>query len=130
MKAAVYWTLKRWLHNHRVMESAGGEFIKEDYIEFKNIDSVGFPRIKFWKDTNKFIKVEVFEVSDSWVENELDSLEWFFFECYEGNHYNRIKVKTESWEEVSVYEINRDIPDLSDNYFEKEINNKLYFNWK
>lgn len=130
MKAAVYGTLKRWFGNHIVMEGARGQFIKEDYIPFDKIDSVGFPRIKFNSESNKYIKVEIFEVEEEGVLNHLDRLEWYHWEGVDYNHYNRIKVKTLSWEEVYVYEINSNIADESDKFYDKEEDNILYYNWK
>lgn len=129
MKVAVYWTLKKGFHNHEVMKRTRGEFIKEDYIEFDKIDSVWFPRVRFAEGTNKFLKVEIFEVSQAWISDNLDALEGFYYEGYEWNHYNRIIVKTESGEEVGVYEINNNIDDFSEDYFEKKEGDRLYFNW-
>lgn len=127
---AVYWTLKKWFHNHIVMEQAKWVFIKNDKIPFDKIDSIGYPRIKFNKHSNKFINIELYQVQDSGIPY-LDSLEWYT-PWGQYNLYNRIELTTESGLKVSVYEIVNDIEDYSDEYldYENTTTNKKYYDWK
>ncbi len=130
-RVAVYWTLKKGFHNHRVMEMAQGKFIREDYIQFKHLWSGGFPRVKFVKegewDINKWIKVEIYDVEEQNV-HFLDRLEGYT-EGSEYNHYNRILIKTLSGEEVSAYEICHDNNNVAENYFKETVDGKNLYEW-
>jgi len=128
----VYWTLKKWWGNHRVMEAANGKYIWDDYVEFKSIDSCGYPMVKFphWEVTNKFLFIEVYEIEWDDALRHLDGLEWYYWEWEAYNLYNRIEVKTQSWKDISIYEINWWITDISDRYYVDRNGSNRYYNWK
>lgn len=132
-KVAVYGTLKKGFGNHRVMEKAQGKFIKEDYVEINHLWTCGFPMVKFVKEgdtpSNKWLKVEIYEVDDKGVTWPLDRLEGYT-EGSDWNLYNRIKTLSLSWEEVSVYEIVNDNNNVIENYFVEEKDGKLLYDWK
>jgi len=128
----VYGTLKKWWGNHRVMKAAEGKYIDDDYIEFKDIDSCGYPMVKFWnwELTNKFLFIEVYEIEWDDALRHLDWLEGYYWEWEHYNLYNRIEVVSLSWKKISVYEINWWISDISDNYFVEKKWSKKFYSWK
>lgn len=120
----VYWTLKTWFGNYWVMEIAKWEFVKKDYVPFKQMAWRWFPITKFqWNDWTKLLEIEIFKVSKEWIEWPLDRLEWY------PHMYNRLEVQTESWETVTVYEYQRDFDDNSESFIEKEEWDKTYYSW-
>ena len=126
----VYGTLKRNFWNYPVMESAEGKYIGDWYVEIESLSSCGFPRVVFAKQpTHKWLKVELFEVSQEWIEWPLDTLEWYYpwSPC---NLYNRIEVKTQFWTKISVYEITSQSQDVMENYFVNQEWEDKYYNWK
>lgn len=106
---AVYGTLKKGFGNHRVMEDAGGRFAWTDYLQFERMSSWGFPRVKFSTTSNKWLKVELYEVEEEWILNHLDRLEGCGGTERSDNFYNRINKFSLSWKQVETYEINHDI---------------------
>lgn len=126
-KVAVYGTLKEWFHNHSVMQRAEGTKIGMDYVEVESLHNVWYPCVKFKEGTNRFLEIEVYYVPDEWMQN-LDWLEWYT-PGDPNNLYNRITVTTHNWDEVIVYEINSDIDDWLEEYFDYESNGKRYYNW-
>lgn len=124
---AVYWTLKKQYWNHRVMESAKWEFLKETYVEFSRLTWTWFPYWKFTPWTGKFLKVECYNVPEEWVLNYLDRLEWH------PNFYRRKEVPTIGWEMVVIYESVWDIWDTSEQWKKTAsewILNEYYEWWK
>ena len=128
---AVYGTLKKGLHNYRVMESAKWKYISNDYIQIKNLKDVGFPCIKLSEDSNKWLEVELYEVEDKEI-FILDRLEWYV-EWRENNHYNRIIITTLLDKQVSVYEYNDEIVDSEDSlesHFQRQTKSPRFYSWK
>lgn len=125
---AVYWTLKKWFWNYRVMERANWKFIWEDYIQFNKLDSFWYPMITLGNDTNTYLKVELFEVNKEWITWQLDMLEWYR-ENSQFNLYNRVKTKTLNWLDVWIYEINNDINNNKEKYYTHNEWDKLFYNW-
>ena len=121
---AVYWTLKRAEWNFWAMVRAKWEFVKEAYVEFEAVCWRWFPTAKFKKWTNKFLKVELFNVPLEWVTGPLDSLEWY------PSFYTRKGISTIEWDTVIIYEIVRSIQDNSDDFLTKEEDWKKYYTWK
>lgn len=120
---AVYGTLKKQYWNHQVMESAEWEFIKEDYVPFEAIDWFWFPVAKFNSDSKNLLKVELYKVSREWIENYLDRLEWH------PTFYYRKEVKTLSWVDAIIYEINRDVSDRKQDFFTHEDWDNKFYEW-
>ena len=127
-KVWVYGTLKRNYWNYGSMKRAGWEYKGKDYVQFDKIDSCGFPMIKLSEESNKWLEVEVFNVSIHWIEWPLDSLEWYT-PGSDYNLYNRVKTKTRSGDEIWIYEIDRDIVDKSEDYYTHNEGEDLFFNW-
>lgn len=132
-KVGVYGTLKKAFWNHRCMERAEGVFVREDYVQIKSLWSCGYPMAKFvheWEEnTNKWLKIEVYNVDDTWVTGALDSLEGYTpWSRY--NLYDRIVVPSLSGEDISVYEICSNETNIIENYFVEEKDGKLLYNWK
>lgn len=121
---AVYGTLKKQYWNHAVMQSAKWEFIKEDYVPLDSIDWWWFPVATFKDDSNHFLKVELYKVPREWVENYLDRLEWH------PTFYYRKDIKTLSWEDATIYEINRAVSDRKNDFFTHEEWDKKFYEWK
>jgi gamma-glutamylcyclotransferase (GGCT)/AIG2-like uncharacterized protein YtfP len=119
---AVYWTLKKWYGNHRVMESAQWEYIWEDYVPFESLDWWWFPVAIFNDDAKTFLKIELYKVPEDWVLNYLDRLEWH------PTFYYRKNIKTLKWVDAVIYEINRPIVDNKEQWFTNEWDdwNKFY----
>lgn len=74
-KVFVYGTLKKGGHNHRVMEQAGGAFIKHHTITgYKKIQpkELSFPYVIKTGDENDYVEGEVYEVDNikpiDWLE--------------------------------------------------------------
>ena len=139
---AVYWTLKKknknWepYGNHWAMINAWGKFIKESYVEFSKLAGHWFPVAKFEIWTDKFLKVEIYEVSKEWVAWPLDRLEWHPREREDWTYpeptfYKRKEVPTTDWDTVTVYEIVRDIDDTSEQWEEESDiwDGSSYYNW-
>lgn len=96
----VYGSLKKNLHNHRVMEWAGGEFIGEATITGATMYSMGgFPGLVLDDNTNP-IYGEVYEIKDV---KPLDRLEGA------PDFYNR-KVVESSLGPVYIYYLNDGCP--------------------
>lgn len=127
-KVAVYWTLKKWFHNHCVMESAKWKLIGESYVEVGALHCVWYPCVKFKTWSRKWLNVEIYEVPDEWMKH-LDWLEWYE-EWHTDNLYNRITVKIQDGVDVLVYEIVSDIQDQLDDYYVSTDIDGDYFNWQ
>jgi len=127
-RVAVYGTLKKGFSNHRMMTLARGEYQWKDYVQFNKMGTCWFPMLKFSKNSNKWLEVEIYNVPITGIEWPLDGLEWYVPNS-EYNLYNRIKVETKSGKKVWVYEIEEDIEDVSDNYFIEKKNNDLLYIW-
>lgn len=127
---AVYGTLKKWYHNHRVMENAKWILHWEDYVQVKQLKDVGFPCVKFSKDSDKWLKVEVYEVEEKFL-HILDQLEWYR-KWSSNNHYVRIEVETLTDEKVYVYEYNSKILEVSntlEKHFDRAIVAPRFYDW-
>lgn len=123
---AVYWSLKKWFHNHEVLWDS--EYIRDDYIHFNKMSWTSYPLIDIdlTETSNKMIKVELYKVDINTARN-LDRLEWH------PTFYKREKVLTESWLPCEVYSIvNKNMIDTSDTHFQQtdDVMDKEYYSWK
>lgn len=125
---AVYWTLKKWFSNYRVMEWAKWKYIQDDFVQIDKLDAHSYPMIRLSNNSNKYLKVELFKVDKQWIEWPLDNLEWYR-EWSDYCLYNRVKTKTLSWLDVWIYEINNDIIDRKENFYTHKEWDKLFYNW-
>lgn len=123
---AVYWTLKKWHSNHRVMEASWGKYVKDTYIPFRDFSSSWIPFVDF-KNPNKetVIRVEVYEVEDL---SPLDRLEWH------PTFYERIDVTTIDWDKVQSYNYpleksSKPWYEYYNHMIEKEEGWITYYNW-
>lgn len=122
---AVYGSLLKGLHNHRVMETADGKLL-DTGVSLKNINmySMGsYPSISLAHDSHGMpIKVEVYEVPEDGMKH-LDALEGYRGENAD-NFYNRtpIQIILSNGDEVEalVYHIDveRSRPVVSGDWFE------------
>lgn len=127
---AVYGTLKKDCWNDSVMRMARWEYIWDDYIQIKDLQNVWFPMILLSNNSNKWLKVELYNVLEEGIKWPLDSLEWCYWDDVY-NHYNRVRVETMWGKTVWVYEINRtDIQNDLENYYSHNEGETLFYNWK
>lgn len=109
-RVVVYGSLRKGLHNHRLLETSKylGEFESEP--EF-NLYSVGesYPGLVPGGTTS--VIMEVYEVDDEVAEN-VDTLEGYYGDEFpEDNFYNKVKMDT-PYGEASSYHYNEDVSDL------------------
>lgn len=120
---AVYGTLKRGFGNHHIIEWQ--KKVLDDFVEFEKISGNWFPRGKFNVGTNKFLRVEIYDVDEK-AEKRCDQLEWI-----EYNFYRRKEVKTLSWLDVIIYEICADVWDESQKFFtHSDDTGKTFYDWR
>jgi gamma-glutamylcyclotransferase (GGCT)/AIG2-like uncharacterized protein YtfP len=125
---AVYWTLKRGYHNHRVMESAEWEFLTLDFVQIENLGECWFPYITLSEISDKWLEVEVYRVHKDNL-RIIDWLEWYQ-EWREDNHYNRKIVTTLLEDNVFIYEYNRPIDsDTLENHFVRSVPSPRFYSW-
>jgi hypothetical protein len=105
------------------------EYIWVDYIQVDKLEDCGFPMIKLSDNSNKWLKVELYNVPVEWIEWPLDSLEWYTPNC-DYNLYNRVKIETKEWRSIWVYEIARDINDELEKHFYHTKWGELFYDWK
>ena len=124
MLIAVYWTLKKWYWNHRLLEWA--TFLKEDFVPFLKIAGSWFPIAKFnfnskLSDNEKYLLVELYNVSEDMMPR-IDWLEWH------PNWYRRTPIQTTSWIDVEIYDMwSRDFQDESERF---KVNwSEIFYKW-
>lgn len=125
----VYWTLKQWFTNSVVMWIAWWELVWVDYVMVDELWWFWYPMARLSNDSSKWLLVELYKVPIDGISWPLDSLEWYS-ERWEYNLYNRIKVKTESWKEVWIYEYNWQVQNRLEEYYTHNKWENLYYNWK
>lgn len=138
MKIAVYGTLKKWGFWHSCMENSQAKYISWDYIEVQSLKNIvshdgsdswhSYPHIIFRSGTGKFIYVEIYEIGREMLEKYIDPLEEYTGSS--SDPYTRKQLKTQSGEEVWVYDSQWESWADLEVFFEKEDAWKRYYNWK
>ena len=123
---AVYGTLKKGFGNHYLIEQA--EYLGEDYLPFKAIQGTGFPITEFdfkkIPTTDKYLKVELYKVTDLDQLKSIDALEGH------PNWYQRKFINTLSGKTVEVYNMfNTIVTEQEKEFFVEEKDGKKFFNW-
>lgn len=87
-----------------------------------------YPHIIFQSGTGKFIYVEIYEIGREMLEKYIDPLEEYTDSS--SDPYTRKQLKTQSGEEVWVYDSQWESWKDLEVFFEKEEAWKRYYNWK
>ncbi len=115
MLVAVYGTLKKGYGNHSVISAH--KLVGSDYLRISALEDCGFPCVKFNKDSNIKLFVELYEVNTEEGMNRLDSLEWV------PTLYHRLYTKTVWGKDVCVYEYTDKLNGIDYNCLEQEWEN-------
>jgi len=121
-----------------MLERAGAKFLKSDYVEISSMRNIVsttgsdtgrcYPHIIFERGTNKYVYVEIYELSIEDIVKYIDPIEEFTGK--DGDPYTRQKFLTQSWVEAFVYNSNWGIWYDLENYFGFEENNQRFYNWQ
>lgn len=134
-KIAVYGTLKRWWFWHHLVQKANAEFICDDYIEIEGIRSVkwdswdrSYPHVVLGKNTQKFLRVEIFSISLAAIKQYIDPVEEYTWSS--NDPYIRKKNVTLWWIEVWWYNSNWSVWNDTENFFTHQDWEKRFYDWE
>lgn len=125
MIVAVYGTLKEGFSNHSLIKDF--KMIEKDFIKIDALEDCGFPCVKFNKEWEIELEIELYNVDTEQGMDNLDMLEWV------PTLYHRLTTETVSGKEVIVYEYTEDIEGIDYNCLEKMKDNKYTWvgkSWK